>query len=122
MHMSLSPEIAAKLESLVQQLAAIDSLMIAYSGGTDSAFLAWAAHQALGDQMLAVIADSPSLARFQLADAIAAVLTDPAAAAERGRAARARAERYSLQAVARQYADVYRDVSARGPVLRTSAL
>ena len=44
---------------------------MAYSGGTDSAFLAWAAHQALGDRMLAVIADSPSLARFQLADAIA---------------------------------------------------
>src|SRR4029078_3660421 len=47
------------------------SLLVAYSGGTDSAFLAWAAHQTLGDRMLAVIADSPSLARFQLADAIA---------------------------------------------------
>ncbi len=41
------------------------------SGGVDSAFLAWAAHQVLGDDMLAVIADSPSLARTQLADAIA---------------------------------------------------
>ena len=37
----------------------------------DSAFLAWAAHQVLGDDMLAVIADSPSLARAQLADATA---------------------------------------------------
>jgi uncharacterized protein len=46
-------------------------LLVAYSGGVDSAYLAWAAHQALGDQMLAVIADSPSLARTQLADAIA---------------------------------------------------
>ena len=45
--------------------------LVAYSGGVDSAFLAWAAHQALGDAMLAVIADSPSLARTQLADAIA---------------------------------------------------
>src|SRR6266550_2711582 len=45
--------------------------LVAYSGGTDSAFLAWAAHRALGDDMLAIIADSPSLARFQLADAIA---------------------------------------------------
>jgi uncharacterized protein len=37
----------------------------------DSAFLAWAAHQVLGSNMLAVIADSPSLARTQLADATA---------------------------------------------------
>jgi len=37
----------------------------------DSAYLAWAAHRALGDKMLAVIADSASLARTQLADAIA---------------------------------------------------
>src|SRR4029077_7292631 len=41
------------------------------SGGVDSAFLAWAAHQVLGNDMLAVIADSASLARSQLADAIA---------------------------------------------------
>jgi uncharacterized protein len=37
----------------------------------DSAYLAWAAHEVLGDKMLAVIADSPSLARTHLADAIA---------------------------------------------------
>lgn len=55
----------------MERLAAADSLMIAYSGGTDSAFLAWVAHKALGSRMLAVIADSPSLARFQLGDAIA---------------------------------------------------
>ena len=46
-------------------------VLVAYSGGVDSAFLADAAHQALGDQMLAVIADSPSLARSQLQDAVA---------------------------------------------------
>jgi len=46
-------------------------VLVAYSGGVDSAYLAWAAHRALGDNMLAVIADSPSLARIQLADAIA---------------------------------------------------
>jgi uncharacterized protein len=46
-------------------------VLIAYSGGVDSAYLAWAAHQSLGDRMLAIIADSPSLARTQLADAIA---------------------------------------------------
>ena len=44
---------------------------MAYSGGVDSAFLAWAAYQVLGDKMLAVIADSPSLARTHLQDAIA---------------------------------------------------
>ncbi len=37
--------------------------IIAYSGGVDSGLLAFAAHRVLGNQMLAVIADSPSLAR-----------------------------------------------------------
>jgi uncharacterized protein len=46
-------------------------LLVAYSGGVDSAYLAWAAHQALGINMLAIIADSPSLARTQLVDAVA---------------------------------------------------
>jgi uncharacterized protein len=45
-------------------------MLVAYSGGVDSAFLAWAAHEVLGDRMLAVIADSPSLARTHLKDAI----------------------------------------------------
>jgi pyridinium-3,5-biscarboxylic acid mononucleotide sulfurtransferase len=67
----LSPELAAKRTALDQILRALGRTLVAYSGGTDSAFLAWAAHQVLGDCMLAVIADSPSLARFQLADAIA---------------------------------------------------
>ena len=51
-------------------LASLDSLVVAYSGGVDSAFLAWAAHQALGSKMLAVIADSPSLPRRELRQAI----------------------------------------------------
>ena len=37
--------------------------IIAYSGGVDSALLAFASHRALGDNMVAVLADSPSLAR-----------------------------------------------------------
>jgi pyridinium-3,5-biscarboxylic acid mononucleotide sulfurtransferase len=45
------------------------SLLVAYSGGVDSAYLAYAAHQVLGERMLAAIADSPSLARAELADA-----------------------------------------------------
>jgi pyridinium-3,5-biscarboxylic acid mononucleotide sulfurtransferase len=69
--MPLSPELAAKRSALDQTLASLGRTLVAYSGGADSAFLAWAAHQMLGNRMLAVIADSPSLARFQLADAIA---------------------------------------------------
>lgn len=64
-------ELTAKLEALRGSLATLDSLLVAYSGGTDSAFLAYAAHQALGDRMLAVIADSPSLPRRELAAALA---------------------------------------------------
>jgi uncharacterized protein len=45
-------------------------LLVAYSGGTDSAYLAYVAHQVLGDRMLAVIADSPSLPRRELAAAL----------------------------------------------------
>jgi pyridinium-3,5-biscarboxylic acid mononucleotide sulfurtransferase len=41
-------------------------VLVAYSGGTDSAFLAWAAYQVLGERMLAVLADSPSLPRREL--------------------------------------------------------
>ncbi len=63
--------LAAKRASLDQYLRGLGRTLVAYSGGVDSAFLAWAAHQALGSDMLAVIADSPSLARTQLADATA---------------------------------------------------
>jgi uncharacterized protein len=61
----------AKCALLEAHLLKLDRVLVAYSGGVDSAFLAWAAYQALGNKMLAIIADSPSLARTQLADAIA---------------------------------------------------
>jgi uncharacterized protein len=61
----------AKRDALDARLRALGRTLIAYSGGVDSAFLAWATHQVLGADMLAVIADSPSLARAHLADAIA---------------------------------------------------
>lgn len=69
--MPLSVDLTDKRAALDKRLRSLPSVLVAYSGGTDSAFLAWAAHQALGGRMLAVIADSPSLARFQLADAVA---------------------------------------------------
>ena len=67
----ISPELQVKRQRLDSCLRAQGRILVAYSGGVDSALLADAAHQALGDGMLAVIADSPSLARFQLQDAIA---------------------------------------------------
>ena len=53
------------------ELRRYDQLAVAYSGGVDSAYLAWEAHQVLGDRMIAVIADSPSLPRTHLAFALA---------------------------------------------------
>jgi pyridinium-3,5-biscarboxylic acid mononucleotide sulfurtransferase len=64
-------ELEEKATLLRERLSNLGRVLVAYSGGVDSAYLAWAAHQALGDRMLAIIADSPSLARTQLADAIA---------------------------------------------------
>ncbi len=63
--------IAAKASRLQADLKSLGHILVAYSGGIDSAYLAWAAHRAVGNSMLAVIADSPSLARTQLADALA---------------------------------------------------
>jgi uncharacterized protein len=64
-------ELATKRADLERRLKDLGRTLVAYSGGVDSAYLAWAARQALGDGMLAVLADSPSLARAQMQDAIA---------------------------------------------------
>lgn len=61
--------LADKQKRLEELLSALGRTLVAYSGGVDSAYLAWAAYKVLGTDMLAVIADSPSLARTQLADA-----------------------------------------------------
>jgi pyridinium-3,5-biscarboxylic acid mononucleotide sulfurtransferase len=60
-----------KAERLRQIVASHPRLIVAYSGGVDSAFLAWTARQVAGGRMLAVIADSASLARTHLEDALA---------------------------------------------------
>lgn len=59
-----------KLQALHELLCGYGSCLVAYSGGVDSVFLAVVAHEVLGDKMLAVIADSPSLPREELAEAV----------------------------------------------------
>jgi len=64
-------DLAQKRADLQKRLQSYGKLLVAYSGGIDSAYLAWEARQVLGNNLLAVIADSPSLARAQLKDAVA---------------------------------------------------
>jgi uncharacterized protein len=49
-----------KERALRDTLSSLGSVIIAYSGGVDSAYLAYVAHDTLGDQALAITADSPS--------------------------------------------------------------
>lgn len=68
--MATSAELVVKREALDNELRSLGRVLVAYSGGADSAFLAWAAYRTQGKEMLAVIADSASLARYQLNDAV----------------------------------------------------
>ncbi len=60
----------AKYSQLREMLRGFGSCVIAYSGGVDSVFLAAVAHEILGERSLAVIADSPSLPRRELREAL----------------------------------------------------
>jgi uncharacterized protein len=61
---------ASCAENLVNYFKKQQHAIIAYSGGVDSALLAYAAHRALEDNMVAVLADSPSLSRREYRHAI----------------------------------------------------
>ena len=60
----------SKFDQLRARLRSYESCLVAYSGGVDSVFLARVARDVLGDKSLAVIADSPSLPRRELAEAL----------------------------------------------------
>lgn len=66
-----SKNLEGKSRALRDRLRSLGRLLVAYSGGVDSGYLAWAAHREVGNNMLAVVADSPSLARSQMRDAVA---------------------------------------------------
>lgn len=58
-----------KQRRLLAILQSLERVIVAYSGGADSAYLAWVAHQALGDNAFAITADSPSIPESHKRDA-----------------------------------------------------
>ncbi len=65
------PSLKQKKEALEAILAGQGKLLVAYSGGVDSAFLLWSAHRVLGPGCLGVLADSASLSRREKEKALA---------------------------------------------------
>ena len=65
----LPPDLVRRRDLLLEILRSLGKCAVAFSGGIDSTVVARAAHEALGDRAVAVTADSPSVARAELADA-----------------------------------------------------
>jgi uncharacterized protein len=61
--------LSEKEEKLLSLLASMKQVMVAYSGGTDSAYLAWAAQRVLGEDAVAITADSASIPESHKRDA-----------------------------------------------------
>ena len=64
MRADTAPGLLEKEQQLLDSLLRLDSVVIALSGGADSAYLAWAAHTALGSRALSVTALSPSFSAY----------------------------------------------------------
>src|SRR5437016_4701343 len=65
----LSPALASKRDRLLEILRGMRSVAVAFSGGIDSTVVAKAAQRAVGDQAIAITADSPSVPRAEIEDA-----------------------------------------------------
>lgn len=64
-----SDELQRKQQRLFENLRALKRVLVAYSGGTDSAYLAWAARESLGNRAVAITADSASIPESHKRDA-----------------------------------------------------
>ena len=67
---AINPDVLAKYKDLLTDLQNLGSAVVAYSGGVDSTFLAYAAYQALQSQVIAVTAESPSYSDTDRCDAL----------------------------------------------------
>lgn len=64
-----SQQLITKEKALLENLGQMGRVIVAYSGGTDSAYLAWAAHRVLGANAIAITADSASIPTSHKRDA-----------------------------------------------------